>query len=387
MLEKNQNKAALFLVIILGIVSLLADMTVEGAKSITGAFLALLGANATIVGTVSGFGEFVGYGLRLVSGYIVDKTATYWLFTLLGYGCNLFAVPLLALTGNWKIAAFLIVLERVGKATRTPARDAMLSHASHSMGRGFGFGLHQTFDQLGAMLGPLIVTLILFLKGSYRESFAILFIPGFLAIIALIIASRIYPTPQDLEISKPKQNQNHTNTKFWVYLLASASLAAGYADFPLMAYHFEKHAILDSTLIPLSYAVGLGMSSASVLFLGKLYDRKGYIVLVFSTIIAAFFPPLIFLGGMKLVFLGMILWGIGTGAQSSLLKAIIGDIIPKEKRGRAYGIYNAGFGFAWFAGSALMGVLYDISLIWMIGFSVFMQLLSVPIFVWAHRKA
>lgn len=382
----NHNNSAIKFIIILGIVSLLSDMTVEGAKSINGAFLALLGANAAIVGIISGFGEFVGYALRLISGYIVDRTASYWIFTLLGYGCNLIAVPLMALTGNWQIAAFLIVLERVGKATRTPARDTMLSYATHQMGRGLGFGLHQTFDQLGAMLGPLIVTLILFFKGTYRESFGLLFIPGFVAIIALIVASRIYPSPQDLEVKKPLFNQNHTTAKFWAYLLASSSLAAGYADFPLIAYHFEKHALFNSTLIPLSYAVGLGVSSASVLLLGRLYDRKNYLILIFAAIVAAFFVPLVFLGGAKAAFLGMALWGIGTGAQSSILKAIIGDVVPKEKRGSAYGIFNAGFGFAWFLGSALMGILYDVSLYWMVAFSMAMQFLSVPLFVWAHKK-
>jgi MFS family permease len=385
-MSNKHHKAALVLVIILGVVSLLSDITVEGAKSISGAFLAMLGANAAIVGIVSGFGEFVGYALRLVSGLLVDKTASYWLFTFIGYGCNLIAIPLLALTGNWQIAAFLLILERIGKSIRTPARDAMLSHATHKMGRGFGFGLHQTFDQIGAMIGPLIATVVLWFHGSYRQSFALLFFPALFAIIALIVGSKIYPTPQDLEPSKINLSKNHTNTKFWIYLLASASLAAGYADFPLIAYHLAKHAILDSSLIPLSYAVGLGVSSACVLFLGKLYDRKGYIVLIIATPIAALFPLFVFLGGIYAVFFGMILWGVGTGAQSSLLKAIIGDIIPKEKRGRAYGIYNAGFGFAWFVGSALMGILYDASLSWMIAFSIFMQLLSVPVFVLAHKQ-
>lgn len=381
----NEKKSALVLVLILGIVSLLSDITVEGAKSISGAFLALLGANAAVVGIISGLGEFVGYALRLISGYFVDRVGGYWLFTFLGYGCNLIAVPLLALAGNWQLAAFLLILERVGKATRTPARDAMLSHATHEMGRGFGFGLHQTLDQFGAMIGPFIVTLVLFFHGSYRESFGLLFIPAFLSIIALVIASKIYPAPEELEPSKLNLKNNNTSAKFWIYLLASASLAAGYADFPLIAYHFVKHSILGPTLIPFSYAVGLGISSASTLILGKLYDRMGYKIMVISTIIAAFFPPLVFLGGPYLVFFGMVLWGIGTGAQSSLLKAIIGDIIPKEKRGRAYGIYNAGFGFAWFVGSAIMGVLYDVSLFWMIAFSVAAQLLSVPIFISARH--
>ena len=120
-------------------VSLLADITYEGARSITGPYLAILGANAAVVGFVAGFGELVGYGLRLVSGYLADRTGKYWTITIVGYAINLLAVPLLALADQWWLAALLIIIERMGKGMRVPSRDAMLSHAGHRMGMGWAF--------------------------------------------------------------------------------------------------------------------------------------------------------------------------------------------------------------------------------------------------------
>src|SRR5580658_3323122 len=140
--ELSKNTAIKF-VILLGIVSFFGDMTYEGARSITGQYLAILGASGTVVGVVAGLGELFGYSVRLVSGYISDKTGKYWLVTFIGYTLNLFAVPLLALAGNWPLAASLMILERFGKSIRSPAKDAMLSYATKEVGRGWGFGLHE----------------------------------------------------------------------------------------------------------------------------------------------------------------------------------------------------------------------------------------------------
>jgi hypothetical protein len=168
--SKNVSKGvALKFVLLLGVVSLFADMTYEGARSVTGPFLASLGASGTVVGIVAGFGELLGYGLRLVSGYLSDRSRKYWTITLFGYVLNLLSVPLLALVGNWEIAALLMMTERTGKAIRNPTRDAMLSHATKRIGRGWGFGLHEAMDQTGALVGPLIFATVLYFKGRGRK--------------------------------------------------------------------------------------------------------------------------------------------------------------------------------------------------------------------------
>jgi MFS family permease len=377
---------ALKFVVLLGVVSLFADMTYEGARSITGPYLAILGASATAVGIVAGFGELIGYALRLVSGYISDRTGKYWTVTLFGYFINLLAVPLLALAGSWEVAAFLMITERMGKAIRNPSRDAMLSHATQSIGRGWGFGLHEAMDQIGAILGPLIVATVLYLNGGYRISFAILLVPALLALAVLLVARALYPRPRDLEAATVELKTKGFSRIFWLYLAAVSLIAAGYVDFPLISYHFEKLSIVSKIWIPVFYAVAMGVDALSALFFGRLFDRVGLSILIVVSLLSSLFAPLVFLGGFYLALIGMALWGVGMGAQESIMRAAIAGMVPMDKRSTAYGIFNAVFGLFWFLGSALMGVLYDVSIPSLIVFSVVMQLASVPLFVLIRKE-
>ncbi len=381
----SQNSALKF-VVLLGFISLFGDITYEGARSITGPYLATLGASATVVGFVAGLGELIGYGLRLVSGYLADRTKRYWLITIVGYCINLLAVPALALTGHWPTAAALMVMERFGKAVRTPARDAMLSHAGQSMGMGWGFGLHEAMDQIGAMLGPLIIAAVLYYHGSYRTGFAILAIPAFLALMVLAVAYRLYPRPHDLEQKFHKIEAKGNPQAFWFYLAGAALIAAGYADFPLIAYHFQKAAVLSMVWIPLAYAVAMGIDGLMAPVLGWLYDRFGFITLMFITVISAFFAPLVFFGGSKLALLGVVIWAVGMGSQGSLMRAVVGNMIPIDKRASAYGVFNAFYGLFWFLGSVTMGMLYDKSIMALVIFSVVLQLLALPLFIKVMQK-
>lgn len=379
------KKTALKFIIALGIVSLFADMTYEGARSIMGPYLAVLGAKASVVGFVAGFGEFLGYGLRLISGYIADRTAKYWAIIIMGYALNLLAVPLLALAGYWQVAALLMILERTGKAIRTPARDAMLSHAGNQTGMGWGFGLHEAMDQTGAMLGPLLVAGVLYFQHSYRESFAILLIPALIALVLLALARWSYPHPQRLEIKIPSLERKGITPLFWIYLAGSGLIGAGYADFALISYHFEKTSVMPPIWIPITYAIAMGMSGITAPVLGILYDRLGIVILMIITAIAALFAPLAFFGGFMLAILGVVLWSIGIGAQESLMRAIVAHMAPKNKRASAYGIFNGVYGLCWFLGSFLMGVLYDVSTTALVVFSLVMQLASLPL-LWLVMK-
>jgi MFS family permease len=373
-------------VILLGIVSLFADMTYEGARSITGQYLAILGASGTIVGIVAGMGELIGYGFRLVSGYISDKTGKYWLVTFVGYALNLLAVPLLALAGNWPMAAVLMILERLGKSIRSPSRDAMLSYATKEMGRGWGFGLHESMDQTGAIIGPLIVSAVLYFQGSYQMSFAILLIPALLALSVLFCAKMLYPRPQDLEVENPELEMEGFSKKYWLYIIAISCVAAGYVDFPLIAYHFKKVAVISDAWMPIFFSVAMAAAGLSALIFGRLYDKKGFSVLIFVTALSSFFVPLVFLDGFYYALAGMILWGIGIGAQESIMRAFIANLVKMSKRGTAYGLLNIWFGIFWFLGSALMGFLYDVSLISLIIFSFGIQLVAIPL-LFAVKKA
>jgi MFS family permease len=373
------RRTAMAFVILLGVVSLFADMTYEGARSITGPYLAVLGASATAVGIAAGFGELIGYVLRLASGYLSDRTGRYWTITLVGYVVNLLAVPFLALAGRWELAAVLMIAERFGKAIRTPARDAMLSHATTEMGRGWGFGLHEAMDQIGALLGPLIVAAVLFWREGYPTAFGVLLIPALVALGVLVLARLLYPDPRAFEIGTPPLETQGFPRVFWLYLVAIGLIAAGYADFPLIAYHFQKISLTSEGWIPLFYAVAMGVAAVAALVCGRLFDRLGFLVLGGVALVSCLFAPLVFLGNFRAAMLGMMLWGIGMGAQESIMRAAVAGMVPAARRGTAYGVFNSGYGLLWFAGSALMGVLYDVSLPALITFSVVAQLIAVPL--------
>lgn len=383
-LDLNLPKgAAIKFVIILGVVSLLSDLTYEGARSINGPFLALLGANAAVVATVAGLGELIGYALRLVSGYLTDVTKRYWAITLTGYAMNLLAVPLLALAGRWETAAALMLAERLGKAVRNPARDAMLAHATCTIGRGWGFGLHEAMDQIGALLGPMAVAGVLLIqgRGGYPVAYAILLIPAVMALATLLWGWRLYPHPHELEVKRVTVETTGLARRFWLYMIAVALIAAGFADYPLIAFHLHQQRIMTDSWIPVAYALAMGTDAIAALILGATYDRFGIKVMIPATLLAAFFAPLVFWGGFASVMLGMVLWGIGMGAQESVIRAAIAELVPLARRASAYGIFQTGYGLSWFLGSLLLGMLYHHQAWWsLMVFSVGCQLLASLLF-------
>jgi predicted MFS family arabinose efflux permease len=372
-------KLAFRFVLVIGIVNFFADTTYEGGRSILGPFLGSLGASATIVGFVAGFGELVGYGLRSVTGYFADKTRQYWAAAFVGYAINMLAVPAMALAGNWPLAAALIVAERAGKAIRKPSMEAMLSHAGSSIGHGWVFGFNEALDQTGATLGPVIIAYVLYRRGGYHHAFAVLLVSALLCLATLAVASLLHPRPEEMEQQTPRSLSGATFRKaYWLYLAAGALIAAGFADFSLIAFHFQQSATVARDVVPLFYAVAMATGAISALVIGKTLDKLPLPVLLVAFAVPAFFAPLVFLHGAGLELVGMILWGIGLGAQDSCLKAVLAPIIPSEKRSTAFGVFDTAFGLAWFAGSAIMGLLYDRSILTVVIFSVTLQLLALP---------
>ncbi len=372
---------ALKFIIIIGIVDLFADMTYEGSRSITGPFLAILGASAFVVGFVAGFGELLGYVIQFFSGYLTDRVSTYWSILIGGYMINLLAVPLLALAGSWEMAAALIITERMGRGIRLPSRDVMLSYATSQVGHGWGFGLHNALDQTGAIIGPLIVAVILYMRGSYQMAFAFLLLPAVLALIVLVISRFLYPYPTNLEVKVPQLGAKGFNKAYWLYIIAIALIAAGFADFALIAYHFQKTGLVSPALIPIFYAVAMGVDALAALLFGKLFDKVGIPIMILVAILSALFAPLVFLGGFYLAFLGMILWGVSMGSQESIMRSSVAVMTSVKIRGRAYGVLNTAYGVSWFVGSVIMGYLYGISILYLVIFSVLIQIISIPFFI------
>jgi len=380
-----KNRAVHF-VLVIGIVSFFADFAYEGARSITGPYLAILGASATLVGVIAGLGELLGYGLRLVSGPLSERTGKFWPITLVGYFVQMSAVPLLALAPNWQIAGLLIVTERVGKAIRNPPRDVMLSHAAKHMGYGWGFGLHEALDQAGALCGPLVVAAVLASRGNYRVAFAALLIPTLITLALIIVARIVYPRPEDLEVSTHSIESGGLPRRFWIYLVGASLVAAGFADFALIAYHFQKSAAVPAIWVPILYSIAMAVSGAGSLVFGRMFDRFGMWVLIPATVISAASAPLLFLGGFRLALAGAALWGLGMGVHESIIPAAVATMVPQQRRPSAYGIFTAAYGIFWFVGSVVIGRLYEVSMVALIAFSMATQLIAIPLFIAVREK-
>lgn len=385
----------MFFILLFGVVSLFSDMTHESANSIRGAFLALAGASAAVIGFVSGLGELVGYGLRYVFGRLTDKTRRYWPMVLIGYTLDVVAVPALALVGRngWVLACALLIVQRLGKAIKKPAKDTVMSFAASQEGVGKSFAIQELLDQIGAVLGPILLYVIMLFQrrddafSDYRTCFAFLAIPGAITLLLLWLTYKKFPHPENFE-PEPKQHVPfHVSKRFVMYILGISLFAFGFADYSLIVMHFSRHHLFTADVLPLMYALAMLTDAASAFVFGWMFDRHARLSLVLSTLVAAPFAIFTFLGGgVGSAVLGVILWGIGMGAQESILKAAVTTMVPKRSRATGYGIFECCFGVAWFLGSWLLGVLYDRSLLVMVLVSVAAQLLAATMFCWKISK-
>jgi len=379
-------KAGLHFVLLFGAVNLFADFSYEGARSVSGPFLALLGASGFVAGAVGGLGELSGYALRLVSGRWADRSHRYWLITGLGYLVQMLAIPLLALAASWQAAAALILLERMGKAIRNPPRDVMLSEAGRHMGVGWAFGINEALDQIGAFLGPLAVAAIYALHADYRLAFVWLAGPGAMVLLLVLSARLSFPEAGRIAPEAEADGDGAYPKIFWWYAAGAALVGFGFADYALIAFHFAKSHALSPTAIPIAYAFAMLTGGAGALLFGRLFDRFGLTVLAPAILLCVFFAPLSFLGTGAIAATGVLLWGLGLGVQESVMAAAVATMIPASRRASAYGIFTAIFGVAWFLGSALEGALYDVSIPALVGLSVIAQLLAIPFILKAARK-
>jgi MFS family permease len=376
-------------VLTFGVVSMLADVVYEGARSITGPFLATLGASAVMVGFITGFGEAVALVMRLGTGPLADRTRKYWPLTIAGYALTVIAVPLLALAASLWQASALVIMERFGKAVRTPARDTMLSHAGAEIGRGKAFAIHEALDQSGALLGPLLVGLMIAVSG-YQLGFGVLAIPGALALIAVLLLRKAVPNPARYDthaVSEPLAVPGQARVRvplparFWWYSAFTAVSMFGFSTFGVISYHLEVQKVMPSALIPVTYAVSMGAAALAALASGALYDRIGLRGLLIALPLTAAVPFLSFTTAPGLVWTGAVVWGAALGIHESTLRAAVADLVPSARRGTGYGIFTAIYGIAWLAGSTIIGALYSASLSGLVIFTVVTQLAALIAFL------
>jgi len=380
-LSQLKNNPSLFLIFSLGIVSLLGDITYEGARSVIAPYLATLGASAVAVGVIAGLGEFAGYVLRLASGYLTDKTGLIWTFTIMGYGLVL-SIPMLGLVSSWELAAIFMIMERMGKAIRTPARDVILSHATKKVGRGLGFGIHEAMDQVGAMLGPFVFACVLFFGGSYKSGFLFLFIPWIFMILSLFWARSIARDPKMLEDDDTqKKGANSASLKlptvFWLYILFSAATVMGFVNFQIISYHLKVKTVVSDGYIPIIYSIAMGIDAIAALLIGRLYDKIGFKVLIALPLFTMIIPFFVFINKIPLLLIGTIFWGIVMGMQETIMRAMVADLIPIQRRGFAYGVFNTAFGISFLLGSSIMGFLYTKNVLYLETFVIVMSCISI----------
>jgi len=406
MKNKNKMPMAMAFILLFSIASLFSDMTHEGASSIRGVYMSLLGASAGVIGFVSGLGELVGYSMRYVFGRIVDRTKSYWPMVILGYILDIVTVPALALVGDdgWIAACSLLIVQRMGKAIKKPAKDTIMSFAANQMGAGKSFGIQEVLDQIGAFLGPVLLYLVMLNKTEsstldlYRRSFAYLAIPGSLTLIVLLVTRTRFPNPQHFEPEPKVYEPIRMKKEFVLYIAGISLFAFGFVDYSIIILHVSRTysglsgalsqttSLISTGDLPLLYSGAMIVDGIAALVFGILYDRHGVKTLVLSTVLSAPFAILIFsVNSAWALYAGIVLWGIGMGAQESILKAAVATMVSKSSRATGYGIFELSFGIFWFLGSWLLGVLYDRSLTAMVIVSVASQVLAIPMYLASSR--
>ncbi|HXF97362.1 MAG TPA: MFS transporter [Gaiellaceae bacterium] len=377
-------------VVAFGVVSALADVVYEGGRSIVGPYLATLGASAAAVGVITGAGEAVALVCRLGAGALADRTRRHWALSIAGYVLTLVSVPLLAVAKQPEPAAALVVAERFGKAVRTPARDTMIAQASSTLGRGWGFGLHEALDQTGALVGPLVVALVLALGGGFATGFAVLAVPGLLALALLTRLRLATPTPSayedaDAEVVRADASGERLRAeerrRLLLYGAFTALTMLGFATFALLAYHLQVRQIVPEWQIPLVYALAMGVDGLAALAAGRGYDRVGLRGLAILPVLSAAVPLLSFSTSVPLVWAGAVVWGAAMGIHESTMRAAVADLVPRERRATGYGAFTAVHGLSWLAGSAALGALYGCAVGAAIVFALAVQALALGAFL------
>lgn len=346
----------------LGIVSLFGDIVYEGSRGAVPEYLKFLGATAFLVGIVGGIGDFLGNGLRLVSGFLADSTHAYWFFIFLGYGLVV-SMPLLGLSTGLEMAIVLVLLERVGKALRAPSRDTVLSLVSKNVGTGKAFGLHELMDQVGAILGPLIVATIMFASGNnYRYTFGFLFVPFVMLVVALAYTYRRIGPKAISEAPRKTGERGKLSKPFYVYTLAVLLNTAGLIPYTLILYKVSQILPDQQWVVPLVYLLIQGVDAPAALLTGYAFDRTGTKILVLPFLLSVFPPMLAMLGGsFEILVVAAVFFGMVLGMQESVYRAAVSELSPVSTRGTAYGIFNAAYGIGFLVSGAVYGLLIDLA--------------------------
>jgi MFS family permease len=350
-----------------GTVSLAADAAYEGARSVYGPLLGALGASALVVGAVTGAGEALALLLRLVAGPLADRTRRYWALTLVGYGLTAVCVPLLAVTpslgaAGLAVAVVLVLAERAGKAVRSPAKSVLLADAASRVGLGRGLGVHKALDQVGAFAGPLLVAGLAALTGSLVPGLAALAVPGAVAVVLLLLTRRGSAAPEPAAVPLPRAPAGPLPPTFLLLAAGTSLCTAGLVTFGLIGYAVVARSLVPVAGVPLLYAAAMAAAAVAALVTGEVFDRAGSRVLLVLPLLVAAVPALALGSSRAAVVCGVLLWGAAGGVQDSTVKALVADLVPRDTRATAYGVFAGVQGLGALVGGAGTAALYAWSL-------------------------
>lgn len=344
--------------LILGLVSLTADIAYEGARSVSGAFLESLKA-VPIAAAIVGSGELVSYLMRFVGGLIATvsgSSGVLWAIIALGYGINVIAIPALAFVGRWDLAVALYLMERMGKGLRAPARDTVLAEVTSEIGMGKGFGIHEIMDQVGAITGPLLVSWGI-LHGGYGLAFLSLALPAAISVLLVCLAAVLYPKLRTIPESPGfRVAARGLPRRFWLYTISMSLLLAGYAQWSIVSYYMASTALTDAE-IGLVYSLAMLVDALIALPVGVAYDRYGLTSLMMTPPIVALIPVLLLSETRHAQYLVGVLWGFVMGVYETNMRAAIADMVNPRDRAMAYGTFGLVTGLAWTIGGFVISLL------------------------------
>jgi len=392
-----------------GVVSLAGDMVYEGMRSVAGPFLGSLGASALIVGVITGAGEALALVLRLFSGPLADRSGRYWSLTILGYAMTAVCVPLLAVTPfvgslGLALAATLILLERAGKAIRSPSKSALLARVAVSVGRGRGFAVQKALDQVGAFAGPLLVAGVIAVTGMQWPAFAVLAIPGAACMLLLftlkrhssgdlsdnrVVTEPVRARGASASASSPAGTVVEPRTlsaPFYAFATSCALSTMGLMTFGVISFHLVDAGLVGTAVVPLIYAAAMGAEAVAALVTGFAYDRWGAAVLYALPAAVVAVPALALADALSVVVAGILLWGAVTGVQDSTVKALVADLVPQQRLATAYGVFAAFQGVAALVGGTLAGGLYNEHRTLLIALVALAQVVSAVLLFVALRR-
>lgn len=362
--EKNKKSGvrALRNVIALGFVSFFTDVSSEMCFSILPTFiLGLPGATRAILGLIEGLAEALSYSLRAVSGIISDRFRRRKAIVFVGYALSSAVKPLFSVAQKPIDALIIRVSDRVGKGVRTSPRDALLSESVSEKRMGAAFGLHRTLDQLGAILGPVLASAFMLLLGlTMRDVFWLSFIPGFVALLILLIFVK-ERMGKSKEVRLLRSIKTVLRGRFSLLLLIVGLFSMGAFNFSFVLLRAKEVGVPEA-LIPLVYAVINVAHTAIAIPAGLLSDKIGKeraLVIGYGTFLASALLLLLPLADPLYAFFVAVVFGAYMGIVETVQRALVPGYARRDLRGTAYGLYYLVVGTSFFIANTAVGTLWE----------------------------